>query len=710
MACRPCRPGWSPPSPSTPPARPNRSTGAWYRSPPDPSRGLNALTLRRGRWPEPGRAGEVLVSEAFAEARALRPGDRLDAVIDGRRTALVVTGVVLSPEYVYEIRPGDLFPDNRRFGVLWMGADDLSAALDMKGAFNDLSLALRPEAREADVLARLDLLLAPYGGAGAHGRENQQSHRMVTDEISQMRVMAIIPPAIFLSVSAFLLNVVLSRLVHTQREQIAMLKAFGYGPGEIALHYFKMVAGVVAAAMAVGSLVGRWLGEDMSRMYARFFRFPDFAFHMPPELPLFACGLCLLAAVVGVAGAVRAAARLPPAEAMRPEPPADFRPSLLERMGLDRLLGPAGRMVLRNLERRPLRAFFAVVGVALATAVLVIGSFIRGTLDYLMDFQFQNAQRQDYLLALTEPAGNPVLHDLARLPGVRQVEPVRAVPIRMRHGNLERRLSLTGVEPRRDLFPLLTPGLRPARLPAQGLLLSAALAEALEIEPGDSVTVEVLDGTRPVRSLPVAALLHDYAGINAYLDRAALGRLLGEPETWSAAFVTVDAARSAEFVREVKQTPAIAAATSKEAALFSFRNTFAENILRMRIVNVTFAVIIAFGVVYNTARIAFSERSRELATLRVIGFTRAEISAILLGEVGVQVLLGILPGLALGTTFAWLAVVYMATESQRIPLIVTSETYAFSALVVALAALFSGLVVRRGLDRLDLVSVLKARD
>ncbi|MFO1492382.1 MAG: FtsX-like permease family protein [Kiritimatiellia bacterium] len=692
------------------PGEPDAVTGRLVSLPPDPAEGLNRLTLRDGRWPEPGRRGEAVASEAFATARRLRPGDRLAAVINGRREDLRITGVALSPEYVYEIRPGAMFPDNERFGVMWMERRALAAAAGLEGAFNDVSLAAHPGAPVREILDRLDRLLEPHGSTGAFPRADQTSVKMTSDEISQMRSMAFIPPSIFLSVAAFLLNVVLTRLIGTQREQIAMLKSFGYSGAGVAAHYLWMVGGIVFSAMLIGTAAGAWLGGDMTRMYMKFFRIPDYSYRLSPLLPLGSAGLCLLAALAGVLGAVWRAARLPPAEAMRPEAPSDHGPSIAERLGFARFLGVPARMVFRNLERRPLRSLFAVIGVALATAVLVLGSFVRGTIDYVMDVQFQGSQRQDYTVTLVEPAGDEAFSTLLHLPGVLRAEPFRAAPVRIRAGHRERRLGLTGLEPGRDLYPLLDMELRPARLAPGALLISETLGKALGVRPGDRVRVEVLSGRRRVLELPVGGFLRDFAGIAAYMDRAELGRLLGEPETWSGAFVKVDAARDAAFTRAIKETPRIAAVSSTRAAIGSFRKTFAENILRMRFFNVMFATIIAFGVVYNTARIALGERSRELATLRVIGFTRGEISTILLGEVGALVFTGILPGFGLGYGFAALATWFLATESQRFPLVVAHDTFAFSATVVLLAATLSSLVVRRGLDHLNLVSVLKARE
>lgn len=671
--------------------------------------GLNLVHLRSGRWPDPDRPGEVLAHEAFAEAHGLRPGDSVEAVIRGRYRRLTIVGIGLSPEFIYQIKPGDFIPDDRRFGVLWMPEEELAPAFDMDGAFNDAVLTLQHGATEEAVIREADRLTAPYGGAGAFGRDDQTSHRFITDELSQLRGMSVVPPSIFLSVAAGLVSMVLGRIVATQREQIAVLKAFGYTRWQVARHYLSMVLIMVAIGLALGVAAGARLGQGVAAMYAQFFRFPVFAF----ELDARAVGIAALvsagAATLGAWRAVARAAALPPAEAMRPEAPPTFRPMALERLGLQRLLSASARMVLRDLERRPRRALTTVGGLSLATGVLVLGGFSSDAIDHLIDVEFFRSQRQDVTVTFVEPASYRSLHEATRLPGVIGAEAMRGVSVRLHAGNRSYRLGIQGLEPGSAMRPLLSRGEEEVPLPPDGLVLTTNLANILGVGPGDEIVAEVLEGRRPTRTLRVIALVDQYLGTAAYMDIAAAWRLLGEGPTLSGALLSVDPAATARLYTELRETPRVAGITIKRAALDSFQQTLAENILRMRAFNVMFGVIIAFGVVYNSARIALAERSHELATLRVLGFTRAEISAILLGELGLLTLVALPVGLLVGYGFAGVAVTALRTETHRIPLIVEPSTFGFAATIILLAALLSGLVVRRNLDRLDLVAVLKMR-
>jgi putative ABC transport system permease protein len=672
--------------------------------------GLNALHLRSGRIPEAHGRHEVVVSEPFAEVHGYAPGSTLDAVIRGKRERLEVVGVGISPEFIFQMRPGEFFPDHSRYAILWMDYDELAPAVDMDGAFNDVAIRLQRGASEADVLERVDVLLAPYGGLGAHGRSEQISHEFVMNEIHGLRAMALIPPLIFLSVAGFLLHVVVSRLVGLQREQIAVLKSFGYGRFEIGLHFLKLISVIIVAGVVLGLAGGAWLGSGMTAMYSQFFRFPSFDYRLPFVVLAPSVAIAFGAGIAGTLGAVRRATNLAPAEAMRPEPPARFHATLLERLGFQRWLSPAARMVLRNLERHPVKAGLSTLGVALAVAVLILGSYFLDAMDEMIDIQFFRMQRQDVTVTFTDSASPSAYYEVARLRGVIRAEPFRSVATRVRAGHLSRRLGLLGVSRGAALQRVLDADGREVTLPTRGVAVSEVLAEKLGVTIGDELTVEVMEGERPVRQLEIAATVEDFSGMSAWMDLGALRRWMHEGETLSGAYLSVDSRELGRLHATLKEMPGVLGASTRASTLENFRKMVAENLLIMRFINSFFASIIAVGVVYNAARIALSERARELATLRILGFSRAEISTILLGELAAIVFLAIGPGLFLGYGLAALANTGMSTDTQRFPLVVFPRTYSFAVTVVVVAALASALLVRRRLDRLDLIAVLKSRE
>ncbi len=671
---------------------------------------VNDVFLTSGRFPEPGHADEVLASETFARANALQPGDAIAALINGRRRELRIVGLALSPEYIYSIRPGELVADDERFGVLWMGERALGAAFQMEGAFNDVALLLGPDASEPAVMDRLDQLLEPYGGLGAIPRAQQLSHFFLQGELDQLDNMGRIVPIVFLSVAAFLINVVLTRLVAVEREQVAALKALGYSNREVGQLYLKWGLVVASTGAVIGIAAGAWLGHGMTTLYADFFHFPILEYQLPPAVIAQGVGVAFVAAIFGTLSAVRRVARLPPAEAMRPDAPARYRETWIERVGLRRWLSQPGRMVLRNMMRRPGRAAVSLLAIAVSASLLVVGLFTLDSIEIMLDAQFYRAQRYDALVTFVEPLSAGASHEVSRLPGVRLAEGFRGVPVRMRAGPRDRYVSVLGIDAGGELLQVLDGFDDVVRLPPDGLVMSRKLGELLSVGPGDDVELEVLEGQRPSRRARVSRLLDDYMGINVYMDRDAVHRLMREGRLLSGAFLKTDPAQASALYAQLRKTPAVAGVAVKQAMLDNFRQTLAQSVGITRIVMIVFASIIAFGVVYNTARVALSERARELATLRVIGFTRTEIARILFGEWAVVTLLAQPVGMLIGAGLAALVVRAFNTDVYRLPLIIASSTYLFAMTTVVGAAVVSGLVVRRRLDHLDLIAVLKTRE
>ena len=671
---------------------------------------LNRLYLREGRMVEPGREDEVIVSEQFAGAHGLRPGDRLAVVVKGRRKTLTLVGIALAPEHIFQVPPGAVFPDFERYTLLWMGHRPLATASDMEGAFNDVALTLSRGASLADVIDRLDDLLEPYGGLGAYGREDQVSYRFLDEEFKQLQQMGNLFSVIFLGISAFLLNIVMARLVATQREQIAALKAFGYANHAVGLHYAKLISLIVLAGVALGVAAGIWLGQGLSDIYMDYYRFPFMAFDLRPAVVVGAALVTLGAALLGTFYAVRRAALLPPAQAMRPEPPAAYRITVAERLGFQRWLSQPSRMILRHLERRPLKALLSVIAIALAGGIMMSGTFFLDAIDFMVEAEFGLAQREDLAVSFFEPASHRAVHELAALPGVRRVEPFRVVPARLRHEQRSERTTLQGFVPGADLHRTLDTRLRPVELPPEGLVLSDHLGKMLDVGPGDMLTVEVLEGSRPVRRVPVIALIQQYIGVGGYMSFTALNRLMGEGDAVSGVFLAVDRERSPDIYDALKEMPRVAGTLVHEHVVRSYYATIGDVVLTFVGFVSALAAVITFGVVYNSARITLAERGRELASLRVLGFTRGEVAYILLGELAVLTLAAVPLGFLAGWGMCLYFVSTLQHELFRIPLIVEPRTYALAATVVLASALVSGLAVRRRLHRLDLIAVLKTKE
>ena len=671
---------------------------------------LARLYLRRGSAPGPNDARDAVVNEAFAAANGIAPGTEIRVVLNGRVQSFGITAIALSPEYVYAVKPGVPIPDDRFYAVLWVDRSAAEAAFDMKGAFNDVVVSLAPGTDAQPVIAALDRLLEPFGSVGAIERRDQPSNRFLEDELNQQKLMSMTIPFIFFGVAAFLLNVALGRQVAAQREQIAALKALGFPTAPLVLHYLKLVAVIVLIGSALGVAGGLVFGRAMIASYHEFFRLPQLAFALTPWSVMVGMAISFAAASLGVIAAVQKVVGMAPAIAMRPAAPLRFSHSWLERLLSARFLTPRRVMVLRNLAGRPLRAALTTVGIAVAVPMVVLGLFWRDAIDRMIEIQFTLVERGNTTITFPHPLDRRIIGDLMRESGVLAAEGQRIVPVRLRAGHRTYLTAVIGLPPRGQLRQPHDAALRPIEISPEGITLTRRLAERLGVAPGAMMTIEVMEGKRFKRELPVSAVVDEVIGMASYMEIGTLNRLTGEGDVVSAATLFVDPSALPALSRRFKELPVIESVAMKAYVLASFLDKIANLVLVSAGVLTAFAMIIAVGVVYNSVRIGLQERAWELASLRVLGFTPAEVARILLSEFMIEILLAIPVGIALSQGIVDLIARFQSNDSFQIPAIIGARTFAAACLIVIAAAAASAYMVRRRIDRLDLVAVLKTRE
>lgn len=671
---------------------------------------LNRLYIRSGSLPGPGKTSEVVVNEAFAEAHGFRVGSRFQAILGGKKRTLHIVGIALCPEFIYALGPGDLVPDGQRFAVLWMSETAVESIFDLDGAFNSVAVKLLRNASEPDVIDRIDGLLAPYGGTGAYGRKDHQSHAFIDSELEQLAAMSRIIPPIFLLVSAFLINMILSRLIALEREQIGLLKAIGYGRVAIAVHYVKLVVAITAVGLVIGFAAGTWLGQGLTRFYGDFFHFPFLIFRRDPELYAIAAIIALGASVAGAFKSVWAAVKLPPAVAMSPPAPTRYARIGVENLAAFKAITQLTMMALRHMVRWPMRSAVTTFGTALAVSLLITATFMLDSLELMIDVTYFQSNRQDATITLIDEKDDRVIQAAAQLPGVLRAEPYRVVAVRLKHGHRSRRLSIQGQPSGMDLSRILDKNHTPISLPESGLVVSERVAELLSIKRGDTIQVDILEGRRGTKNVTVTDIITSYFGLLAYMDFHALNRMLGDGPQVTGVHLAYDEAHTGDLFRAIKGLPAVSAIALQRISLTKFRETIGRNIAVSTTIYVVLSVIIAFGVVYNSARIQFSERAREFASLRVLGFTSTEVSRVLMTELAILVALAQPLGWAIGYGFARLVTKGFESDLYTIPFMIEQDTYAAASIVVLAAATVSAMLVRRRINQLDLVRALKTRE
>ncbi|KAE9624729.1 ABC transporter permease [Parasedimentitalea maritima] len=669
---------------------------------------LNTPILRSGRWPM--LQGEVVVNEPFALANGFSNGDRFQANLNGNKRELLITGTALSPEFIYTLGPGALMPDNETFGIIWMRPEEIKAAFDMAGAFNDLSVKIAHGVKPDEVIARLDTLLEPYGGQGAVQRDQHSSHAIIDAEITQLKGTAMVLPPIFFGIAAFLVSMVMGRIVALERSEIGLLKAVGYSDIEVCLHYLMLAALVAFVGIAIGWIAGGWLARLLAAQYARFFDFPFLIFRVSYWVYGLAALAALLTTTAGAARSALKAARLAPAIAMQPPAPPRFKHSLADDVMRRLRLSQPTVMILRSFLRWPVRSAMTVLGLALAVASVVSSSFLADALDEIVDTAFFQSNRQDAMLIFSNERPQSALEDVLQLPGVLQAEALQYATAILHNGPLSKRVSIEARKPGSDLSRIVASDGSVANAQPGGILLSERLAEQLQVEPGDKIEVQFTVGRRETRELLVTGIVRQYFGLGAYMDHDSLNALFRQSPQVSAVSLSLDDSQQEALERRLKDIPETAGLVMMTDMRRSFQEIIRQQVIVMNSVYITIAILITIGVAYNGARIQLSERARELASLRILGFSRGEVSYILAGEMMILALMAQPLGWVIGAWIAKLTTENFASDLYTIPLVLKPAAFSTASLIVLGAALCSVLIVRRRLDRMDLVAVMKTKE
>jgi len=671
---------------------------------------LNRVTLRGGRLPELDKPGEVIADEAFAEANGLSPGDELDALIYGVRQRLTIVGIGLAPNYIYALAPGELLPDNRRFGVFWMGEKALEAATDRTEAINALTVTLQRGASQADVIRRIDTLLAPFGGTGAYGRADHQSNAFLDNELMQLEAMTRVIPPVFLLVAVFLVYIVLGRMIRIERAQIGLLKAFGYSDLAIGWHYLKFALAISVLGCLLGLAGGAWMGRAMTGLYAEYYRFPFLAYQVSPQVFAGALALSLGTGALGAIAGMRSAIRLSPAVAMTPPPPPVYRSGAVARLGRAMALSATGHMIVRHIARWPGRSAVTVLGVALSTGLLFSTMQFLDSSRTMIDSFFLRSQVQDLTVTFVEPQNSEVLHELRQIPGVLRVESTRGLAVRLVNGLRSKRVAIEGASERAQLVSRIDAKGNLVEPPPGGLMLSRQLARQLGLRAGDIVRVELLGGRQTRTAMRVTAIIDDFIGSRAYVNEPTLDLLARDASPVGSALIEVDPAAQQAIVARLKDMPLVLGVSERDASVRLFEAMIEDNLFTMLFFYISFASAIAVGVVYNSARILFAERAHELATLRVLGFYRSEVAVVLVGEIALLIVAAVVPGCVIGYFLAQLMTEMFSSDLFRLPFMPSRSSYGWSVVIVLAAAAATVLLVARRVARLDMVAVLKARD
>lgn len=671
---------------------------------------LNQIYLIEGRWPEHGAEVEVLVHQSFAKAHNYHVGDRLSASFKGKKTTVQISGIGLSPEYIYALSPVSIFPDDQHFGIFWVLSEELEQLAQMQGSINNIVTSISADSSIGAIKMSLDLLLDQYGTLGAYDRSKQMSNLFIQDEIREQKSMAAVIPTIFVLVGAFILNIVMSRLISLHRSQICILKAMGYSSFQLSLYYLKLITFILVLGIVPGLLLAEGIGRYYTFLYGRYFHFPHMEFKITMESFLMGFGSGLLPGWIASLRSLLQVYKMAPAEGMRPPSPPNYRMNLAEKRGLIKLNNIFNRMIYRDLFFRPWRLTAAVIGISGAVAIIVTGNFWVDIVNFMIKRQFYEMNREDLEVQLLYPRSYDILNEVRMLPGVIYVEGARSVPVRMRFKSEAHETRILSFNKQSQLRTIIGESGKSIPLPENGVLLSSIFKNKYELQLGQSLEFEILRGQKHVFTLPISGFVDDLMGSSAYIGVDLMNKLIKEESSFDVLFMKVDSSKIDSLYAKLKSSLHVGSVTVKTLLLNSFKKTVAEMISVFTSILMVFSVAISGAIIFNISRITFSEKNWELASLRILGFGIGTVFNLLFVYIGVQVLMALLPGVFLGYFLSFASIHFLHTDTLVFPLVIEPKTYGVSIVAVILTYLISGLFVYGKVKKINMSEALKARD
>lgn len=676
---------------------------------------LNDILLRSGTYFGGVSKKEVILNEAFARANNLGPGDRISVLLLDRLHELLVVGTAISPEFVYVLPPaGGLAPDPARYGIIYCREDFLQESCDLEGAYNQLVGLTHDDSDTAldNTLDAIKQKLDAFGVTNTTPRRQQSSVRFLEDELTGLQTTATIMPGIFLLVAALVMNVLVSRLVAQQRTVIGTLRAIGYSRGAISRHYLGLGVVIGGIGGVAGVVFGIYVQHWSVGIYRQFYALPRIEAAFYWDILLAGFGISVLFAVLGTLKGVRRAARLAPAEAMRPSPPESGRKVFVERItALWERLSFRWRMILRAVFRNPFRSAVTVFASVVSAALIVSALAMVDALNYLISYEFERVSRQDVTVSLRDPKDVVSTSEVNALPGISDTQPELQVVCDLSNGPYQRRLGVTGLARGSRLHTPLDGQGNPIVVPPEGLVLTKKVSEILHAGVGATLRLRPLVGRRTEREAPVVAIVETFLGLGAYADIGYLSRLLGEERSANVILVKSFRGRADEsLLREMKERPAVVAIGERQRSLDQINETFGRNMITMIGIMVLFSGLVAFGSVLNAAMVSLSEREREVGTLRVLGYTPREVAGIFSGESYFLNVFGIALGLAAGVGLAHLMSVAYNVELYRFPTVIYPSRLVIAAILMCVFVAAAQLVVAGMIRKLPWLDVLKVKE
>ncbi|MCL2057227.1 MAG: FtsX-like permease family protein [Oscillospiraceae bacterium] len=675
--------------------------------PADTSR-INDFQILEGT--QPHNSG-ILLSEKFARASGYSVGDEITLVIGGDRVREIVTGLVLSPEYVYAIPDASqMLPDFETFGFGFMPGARLGTLSGAAGTGNRVSFLLEDGAKYRNVEPLLEEILRPYGLIYLIPRDDQLSHAMLYMEIDVIGQMSTSMPFLFMALAVIILYIMLKRIIEQERTSIGTLKAMGFGNGTVMLLYISY--GVIVGLLGgiAGASFGLALNAPMTGLMLEFFDLP--AARVPPDFSLIMNGMAisLLSGASGAFMGTMGILRLSPSDAMRPPAPPTVTVDFVGRVPFLRaVLASHGYMAARNISRGRVRSAVVVFGLSVSFALMAFIASYGDMFDTLIFNQFTKVQLYNLRVSLKSPIPyTGAIESAYALEGVRRAEGILEISVELRNGHLRKSTVITAMEKSSALFYIYDNDLDITfEPPAGGVILASSLAKELNAVRGDVLTMRTPYTGGEDIPLPVEGIVNTGLGATGFMAIEGLWGLLGIPP--SASGILLDAHETMPIKDSLTDAENVAATLDLDESMAVVEDMISTYIPLTYMMQLA-GIAIAFAIITNTASISLSERKREYATMRVMGMHPREIGKVVAFEYWILFILAVPPGIWLESLFKRSIAGMVDNDVFSIPQSTGLASFATAAALCMLTIMLSNLSAARKISRFDMVEVLKERD
>ena len=677
---------------------------------------LNSLYMLSGRiFSSNSPSGEIeaVVDPQFMAANRLLPGDQISIVKEGRKINVRVVGSATGPEFIYVVKDAvTMFPDPEIFGIVMLPNRQAQQVFNMSGQINQVLIDINPGVKEDEIVKEIEEILTPYGLLASYPRDDQISHSMLEAEIDGLQSIASVLPVIFLLIAAAIQFVIIRRMIKTQRSQIGIMKAIGYKNREIKGHYiiFSLLVGICGAL--AGTIFGLLISSYITDMYAMFFNLPEKILGYNLQV----IGYAFLLSTVISAGAGWSAANtvagIQPAESMRPETPKISSHSRMESMSFVwSRLTPQWKMSIRSIRRNKGRFIVTLLGVVFAVTLMMMAFGTNDSVNYMMAKHFDLDRKYDLQVSFSNPVKEGDLLELSRLQGVEQVEGYFDLPVKISYQGRSEDELLTAYPLDLQLKNIFDSRNQPIKVPESGIMINKNTALKLGVKAGDEVTVETLlpMGPNHIEKIKIAGLNTQMFGGGSYINLQAANRIIKESGLVSGAMIKIEPGMEKQVENEVNKMMKVSSMLNREKERENLMSMMGSTVFVVGIM-VLFAIILGFAIIYNSSAISFNEREQEFASLKVLGFKSEEVSGILLKENILQCMLGIIIGLPAGGFLTKAYLTSLSNDLYDMPAAVYPLSYLLSALGAVAFVIVAYRLAVRGIDRLNLVEVLKNRD